>query len=344
MDVPDLPVRTACGFVLVRRRKGRLEYLSLVNREREEAGLPKGHSLPGETEEETARRETEEETGLAKVDLRGDFRIQLAYPSMRRGARYDKRVTYFAAYAPKQRVRLSPEHSSYAWLSLAEMIEALPHESLRDVVEQAARFLKDPALCALDPRTEAEADAHLRSLPEASDALLGHLRGGAALARTFAEALEQAGVEVDVEAAAIGTLLHDVGRALGKHKDHQRAGVKHLVQTPFAAYSFACISHFTKGASGKELVQAGVKRKWVKRVRKLQDLQTETWEERCCALADACMQGATAVPPAERFADLRTRYDTYPLIALQEFKTAALRRRLAKALGLDPLTLVGLDR
>ena len=171
---------------------------------------------------------------------------------------------------------------------------------------------------------------------------MAHLQGGARLARTFAEALAAAGKPIHVEATAAGTLLHDVGRALGQHEDHPRAGTVHLRHTPLAAYGFGCISHFTKGASAKKLIKAGVAKSLVKDMDRLVDLSRLTWEERCCALADACMKQDTPVPPAERFEDLRARYDSHDVIALQEARVAKIRRKLERVLGRDPLELVGL--
>ena len=338
----ELPLRTACGFVLVREGAEGLEYLTLVNRKRSEPGLPKGHSDPGETEMETALRETEEETGLSDLDVRGDFRVVLKYKATRKKKTYRKHVIYFAAYAPEQAVVLSEEHASFAWLPLHETLAAMPHENLKEAIRRAALFLKDPAVCDLAPRSEAAADEYLCSLPEATDDLLAHLRGGAKLARAFAEALAEAGAAINVEATATGTLLHDVGRALGKHDDHPRAGTVHLHTTLYAPYAFACISHFTKGASSDELIDAGVDEDLVADFRRLGDLKTLTWEERCCALADACMKGSTPVTPEERFADLRVRYDTLAMINLQEQKVAEIRAGMAEVLGRDPLELVDL--
>ena len=145
-----------------------------------------------------------------------------------------------------------------------------------------------------------------------------HLRGGARLARAFADALAAAGERVLPAAAEEATLLHDVGRALGVHEDHQMAGLEHLRRTPLAPYALACVSHFTKGADTPALVAAGVPKETAEDFRRLIDGSSLTWEERCAALADACMKGPTPVPPAQRFRDLRERYDAAPLIELQE--------------------------
>lgn len=334
----SLPTRTACGFVLYRTGgDGALEYLLLTNRKRDEPGLAKGHQESGETELETAWRETEEETGLTDLGRAQDFRREIHYVAERKGKRYDKTVVYFAARVHSGEVRLSPEHSAFSWEPLARARERLPHAVLRDVLRDAALFLKDPALFELEAATEADAHAHLTALPEATADLVAHLEGGAHLARRLAQALADAGVVVHVEATATAAMLHDVGRALGRHGDHPSAGLAHLRETPLAPYGFACISHFTKGTAPEQLLLVGVDPEQVSEFEQLIDIYGLTWEERCVALADACMKGATAVPPKARFDDLRGRYDNHTLIALQERKTSEIRAAFTEVLGRDPL-------
>lgn len=336
-------MRTACGFVLHRRGPAGLEYLLLTNAERGEAGFPKGHSEPGEDEIQTALRETEEETGLTDIDHGAPFRRVLEYPATRDGVTYHKQAIYLLGALRSGTLRLSEEHAEGAWLPYASAYHTLPYASLRSVLREAALYLKDPALFETEPAEEVDADAHLRALPQATSGIVHHLRGGARLARVFAKALEAAGVRIHVEACAAGTLLHDVGRALGDHADHPRAGLRHLRESRLAPYGFACMSHFTKGASIDELVEHGVDPVMLGEVAQWIDLTTLTWEERCAALADACMKQDQAVPPAERFEDLRRRYDAQALIGCQERHTAGIRKTIAEALGRDPLELVGLD-
>ena len=342
MPPPDLPKSHAAGFVLTRPAGREPEYLLLVNQRDGMPGLPKGHRDGTEDDLATARRETLEETGLTDLDIDPWFRTEIGY-RVRKGAQHLwKSVVYFRASLRSGTVRLSHEHTAFSWQPLPETLGMLSFESLREVLRQASLHAKDPGWFRIRPPSLADADRYLSALPHADAGLLAHLRGGSKLARTFAEGLAKAGAPVNVEAAAVGTLLHDVGRAVGRPEDHQLEGLRHLRGTSLAPYAFACVSHFTKGATAAELVAAGVSPATVDAFRRSIDLERLTWEERCAALADACMKGSTPVPPAERFADLRRRYDAPALIDLQERRTAALRAEMAAVLGADPLSLVGL--
>ncbi|MGE0191999.1 MAG: NUDIX domain-containing protein [Planctomycetota bacterium] len=339
----DSPRRMAAGYVLWRpaghAETGHAEYLLLVNAERGEAGFPKGHAEPGEDLVTTARRETEEETGLTDFDVAPTFRRDLHYTATRKGVTYEKTVAYGLARWRSGNVVLSNEHASCAWLRWSDACRALRFVTLRSVLREVALWIRDRALVDEAGATEAEALAHLKAQPELTDHLERHLVGGAAIARTLAEALREAGAVVDPEAAAVSTLLHDIGRARGQHDDHPRAGVRHLRLTHLAPYAPACWTHFTKGASPEALVAAGVSPSQVDEVATWIDPDVMTWEERCAAVADACMKGTTRVHPDERFADLRRRYDAEALIALQETRVKALRREMHAVLGTDPLEL-----
>jgi 8-oxo-dGTP pyrophosphatase MutT (NUDIX family) len=340
----DLPTSRAAGFVLTRdvgRREP--EYLLLVNRRDGAPGLPKGHRDGDEDDLQTALRETEEETGLDEVVVDPWFRAEIAYRVRKGGEFRWKTVVYYRARLVSGEVRLSDEHTAFSWQPLVETLSRITFDSLRGVITDAALHAKDPALFRLVPPDVAAADRHLASLPHADRRLLAHLRGGARLARSFAEGLAAKRAPVDVQAAAVGTLLHDAGRALGRHEEHQIEGLRHLRGTPLAPYAFACVSHFAKGASIPDLDTAGRSRSTVEEFAREIDVTTMTWEERCAALADSCMKGPDAVPPAERFEDLRRRYDAPALIDLQERRTAAIREEIRAAAGQDPLRAVGLS-
>ncbi len=335
-------VPKACGFVLVREGNEGWEYLLLTNAKHGTPGLPKGHVQEGETEMETALREAREETGLPILRPDPWFRTELRYPVTRNGRAYEKTVVLFVARTGHEDVLLSDEHAAYAWLPLYDALQGLPFENVRRAVREAALFLKDAVLFEVEPASAVDAEEHLKTLPGANEDLLAHVRGGAVLARAFARQLMAAGRRVHEEATAAGALLHDAGRFLGRHRDHQLAGLEHLRSTALAPYGFACISHFTKGALPEELARAGVDEETLAAFRRGVDLSTLTWEEHCVALADACMRQGDPTPPRVRFEDLRKRYDSPAIVDLQERRTDAIRRTIEAASGEDPLKLVGL--
>lgn len=340
----NLPTRMASGFLIYRwPEDGLPEWLVLWNAERKEAGFAKGHAEDGESALEAAVRETTEETGLEDLAIGSPFQHTLAYDVTRRGMRYHKTVHYFVARADRGEVALSHEHERFAWLPYPEAREALEHRTLRHVLEQAALWMKDP-LVARTPGhafTEREAHAHLSALPHAAPKLVAHLEGGARIARALAEALAKQGLPIEPEFAAAGTLLHDVGRALGHEADHPQEGARHLRATRFATTAPFAWTHFTKGATAEDLLRAGVAESTLAQMAAAFDPQRFTWEERIAALADACMKGAQAATPRERFADLRIRYpNSHALIALQEREVAKIVASFSERLGprfLDPL-------
>ena len=344
MDARNLPQSRAAGIVLTHTAaEGEPAYLLLQNRRDGMPGFPKGHQDGPETDLETALRETREESGLTDLTVVPRFRAEIAYRVKKGDDHRWKTVVYFRAHLRSGAVTLSDEHTAFEWIALPDALRRLSFDSLRDVLRRASLHGKDPAHFRLAPPDLAGADRHLAALPHADAPLLAHLRGGAALARTFAAALAAARVRVHPEAAAVGTLLHDVGRALGRHADHQVAGVEYLRTGAFAPYAFACVSHFTKGAPRDELLAAGVAPATVDAFEAASDATVFTWEERCAALADSCMKGTTPARPAERFADLRARYPgADAIIDLQARRTDAIRREMQAVLGADPLSLVGL--
>ena len=93
---------------------------------------PKGHVDPGENIEQTAFRETLEESGLEKSDLIVDseFEHQIFYPVNGKM----KKVVYFLAETKfPEKVTLSEEHTEFKWLDFngcKEIFEKAGHDTL----------------------------------------------------------------------------------------------------------------------------------------------------------------------------------------------------------------------
>ncbi|HZK71553.1 MAG TPA: NUDIX domain-containing protein [Clostridia bacterium] len=129
----------SCGVVIYRRIGGNLEFLSVSNRNDGHWGFPKGHVEKNESEEETAIREVNEETGL-QVDLINEFRVSVEYLIKQATM---KEVVFFLAKVEDQAVHIQlSELKDYKWASYQFTKQILDYESSKDVLDKAYEFIR----------------------------------------------------------------------------------------------------------------------------------------------------------------------------------------------------------
>jgi 8-oxo-dGTP pyrophosphatase MutT (NUDIX family) len=128
---------TSAGGVVHRVVQGRTEIV-LVHRRRPRLwALPKGTPDAGETIEETALRETREETGL-RVELEERLR-SISYVFVRGRTRFHKTVHFFLMRPVGGDVSLHDhEFDEVRWFQLEEGLELMTHATERSVVQEAA--------------------------------------------------------------------------------------------------------------------------------------------------------------------------------------------------------------
>lgn len=123
----------SCGAIVYRRESDALHYLILQQKSRHWS-FPKGHVERGETEEETARREIREETGLDVSIVRG-FRTVNRFPTCFGNI---KDVVYFLAEAGPGEARVQPEEIlSIRWCGFDEALRLLTFSSDREILKKA---------------------------------------------------------------------------------------------------------------------------------------------------------------------------------------------------------------
>ena len=132
MQVPE----KSCGIVVFREENGVRLYLVLHYTERH-WDLPKGHVEKGETEEETARRETAEETGIRQLEFLPGFHHTISYTFKRAGKNIPKDVVFFLAKTDEKEVKLSDEHIGFAWLPYNAALRRITYPNARSVLEYA---------------------------------------------------------------------------------------------------------------------------------------------------------------------------------------------------------------
>ena len=135
-----MPRERSCGAVVF-RKNGQVRYL-LLHYEAGHWGFVKGELEKGEREEDTVRRELEEETGITDAKFIGEFREEISYFYRRAGQTIHKQVTYFLVQVKSSIVELSYEHVGYGWLSYQQALEKLTFKNAKNVLKKAHEFLQ----------------------------------------------------------------------------------------------------------------------------------------------------------------------------------------------------------
>jgi 8-oxo-dGTP pyrophosphatase MutT (NUDIX family) len=128
---------TSAGGVVHRITDGRIEIVIVHRRSPVLWALPKGTPDAGETIEETALRETREETGL-EVEIVGPLR-SIRYFFVRRTTRFNKTVHFFLMRAVGGSTDAhDAEFDEVRWVELHEALALLSHATERSVVEEVS--------------------------------------------------------------------------------------------------------------------------------------------------------------------------------------------------------------
>ncbi len=139
---------TSAGAIIYRidKKSGKPKYL-LLHYGRGHWDFVKGHIEGKETEEETMLREAREESGRTDLKIIPGFREKISYFFKRDGKTIPKDVIFLLAEtkAAESDVKLSFEHSEYAWLEIGEAVKKVTYNSSRQVLKKADRFLAESA-------------------------------------------------------------------------------------------------------------------------------------------------------------------------------------------------------
>ena len=111
---------------------------------------PAGFSEFGESVQNSAIRETKEETGLTLKNVHPSFKYVLKYFIKKNYSTGEKlrvlepkTVTYFLGQADSKDVKLSFEHDAYGWFTPSEALSKLFFGSKKYVLKLALHFLNN---------------------------------------------------------------------------------------------------------------------------------------------------------------------------------------------------------
>ncbi|XP_029674883.1 bis(5'-nucleosyl)-tetraphosphatase [asymmetrical] [Formica exsecta] len=112
----------ACGLVIFRRYQDTIQFLLMQTSYGQHHWTPpKGHVDPGESDMETALRETQEEAGFTSSDLRifEDARHEMTY----------------------QVKGMSNEHQAFEWLSLREACDLAKYAEMQKALNEFDKYI-----------------------------------------------------------------------------------------------------------------------------------------------------------------------------------------------------------
>jgi len=136
--------QVSAGFVIFRRTKDGPKFLLLFDRGRD-WNFPRGKLGAEEKSFQGALRETEEETGLGRRDLRikRGFRAYERFTFMSRDKKkVHKTIIFYLAETNKKQVKLSHEHDGFGWFLYKEARELLSQYKERGgVLNKANGFI-----------------------------------------------------------------------------------------------------------------------------------------------------------------------------------------------------------
>ncbi|XP_005094757.1 bis(5'-nucleosyl)-tetraphosphatase [asymmetrical] [Aplysia californica] len=132
----------AAGFLIFRRLQNQVQYLLLqTSYGGHHWTPPKGHVDPGESEFETAVRETEEEAGLKAEQMKiiKEFEKSLHYDVKGK----PKKVVYWLSELsnPNDPIVLSHEHKDFKWLELESACTYSEFPDMISLLKEADTFI-----------------------------------------------------------------------------------------------------------------------------------------------------------------------------------------------------------
>lgn len=106
-------------------------------------GFPKGHVEAGETDLQAAQREVMEETGIGidRQKILDGFEDDTDYRFRRGHVLVEKDVRFFLIESSTADVKISHEHSAFAWLPYGQALKRVSFEGPRRILQAAHSFL-----------------------------------------------------------------------------------------------------------------------------------------------------------------------------------------------------------
>jgi 8-oxo-dGTP pyrophosphatase MutT (NUDIX family) len=131
---------TSAGIVLFREENSKKLFL-LLHYPSGHWDFVKGKMEKGETIQETAVRETKEETGITDIRFIENFEEWIEYNFQYNKELVHKKVVFFLAETKTKQVKISHEHLDYIWADYNTSMEKTTFDNAKTVLTKAQILL-----------------------------------------------------------------------------------------------------------------------------------------------------------------------------------------------------------
>ena len=129
----------SAGIVLFQNFHGTNSFL-LLNYPQGHWDFVKGKMEHDETPYETARRETEEETGITDIEFIDGFEESVEYEFRFNNDLIQKKVIFFLAKTNISKISLSHEHKDFVWLEYEDAMKKITFQNAKKILAKANNF------------------------------------------------------------------------------------------------------------------------------------------------------------------------------------------------------------
>lgn len=137
-----MPNERSAGAMIYNKGKYLILYRKAHDHYKEGWFFARGKFEEGEDVEATARREIMEETGIKDLFFVKGFRDIVTWFYRKEGKLIHKTAIYLFAETSTDEVKVSREHTDYAWLSFEQAYARLTFPSDRKVLKRANDFIE----------------------------------------------------------------------------------------------------------------------------------------------------------------------------------------------------------
>ncbi|MEK7124556.1 MAG: NUDIX domain-containing protein [Patescibacteria group bacterium] len=145
-----MPQEKSAGAIIYRMISGEPYYL-LLHYPSGHWEFAKGHIEKGESNEQTVKREIEEETGIKDIEIIPGFKDYSKYffrknyglegEAKKKAPWVFKLVVFYLAKTGSDDVKISKEHKGFAWLPFDAALKRLTYKNAKELLKKANDYV-----------------------------------------------------------------------------------------------------------------------------------------------------------------------------------------------------------